>query len=320
MTERQEFKARAELLVAVPDPAQRAGVEAWLNSPDLATRTAEEYAKTARIFVRWLAARGPVDLAAVDQRAVRSFIAAQRDARNERTGRPLSVRTVRCRVATISSLLLFLSDENVRVGNPATDVKRPKAIKGGGTPVLSKADARRLYGGTAEPDDVIIGLMYVSMMRVSELCRADVGGIITRDGERVLRVKTKGSKERDVPLPPRMLASLTEYLGDRKDGSLVLNTRGDRPTRSFVVALLRRVGTAKGVRDSHKLRPHMIRASGITHALDAGVPINKVQRAAGHEDPSTTQGYHERSEGARQDREVAEVLEGILWDDEGLAA
>lgn len=304
---------RADLLAALPIPGQRDAVAGWLASRD-APRTAEEYTKDAAVFVRWLATRGPVDLAAVTDLDVTMFMAAQRDAVSARTGRRLAVRTVRHRVAVVSSMLRYLARHGARVGNPATDVDRPKAPTGGATPVRPVGDLGAMWGGTSSREDVVIGLFYASLMRCAEMVGADVRGLMTVQGDAVLRVRTKGSKVRDCALPPGILAPLTEYVGERLDGPLILGPAGGRMTRGQIVRLLRRIGAERGVPNAHLLNPHQIRASGITHLLDAGVPIVDVQHLAGHDDSNTTLAYYKRSRGRARDKEVA----GILL--EGLAA
>lgn len=298
---------RVELLAAIPIPAQRDAVAGWLASRN-APRTAEEYTKDATIFVGWLARRGAVDLAAVTEHEVTMFMASQRDSVSERTGRRLAVRSVRRRVATVSSMLKYLHRRNVRVGNPAGEVDRPKAPSGGSTPVRPEADLSAMWGMTASVEDVVVGLFYASLMRCNELVNADVRGLIDVDGEPVLRVRTKGSKIRDCSLPPGILEPVREYVGDRKDGPLILGADGQRMTRNKVVGLLRRVGAEKGVPNAHLINPHMIRASGITHLLDSGVALVDVQHLAGHDDPNTTLGYLERSTGRARDRKTASIL------------
>lgn len=299
--------ARDRLLVALPIPAQRDAVAGWLGSRS-AARTAEEYAKDAEVFVRWLARRGPVDLASVTHLDVTMFMASLRDSVSARTGRPLAVRTVRHRVAVVSAMFKYLAKHSVRVGNPASEVDRPKAPSGGETPVRPEEDLSAMWGGTSSMDDVVVGLFYFSLMRCAELVNADVRGLITVKGKRVLRVRTKGSKIRDVALPADILAPLLEYVGDRTDGPVILGADGQRMTRNKVVRLLRRVGAERGVPNPHLINPHMIRASGITHLLDAGVPIQDVQHIAGHDDPATTAAYYKRSHGHARDLEVAEIL------------
>jgi integrase/recombinase XerD len=47
----------------------------------------------------------------------------------------------------------------------------------------------------------------------------------------------------------------------------------------------------------HTVSPHSLRHGFVTAALDAGVPLHRVQDAAGHRDPRTTRRY-DRARGA----------------------
>lgn len=46
------------------------------------------------------------------------------------------------------------------------------------------------------------------------------------------------------------------------------------------------------------MHPHQFRATFITEALDAGVPLHEVQAAVHHADPRTTQRYDRGARGA----------------------
>jgi integrase/recombinase XerD len=47
----------------------------------------------------------------------------------------------------------------------------------------------------------------------------------------------------------------------------------------------------------HTISPHFLRHGFVTAALEAGVPLHRVQDAAGHRDPRTTRRY-DRARGA----------------------
>lgn len=296
---------RDQLLAAIPNQRQRDAVTGWLAERS-ATRTAQEYAADAMVFVRWL---GPApDLTTVTRLDVARFMAAQRDVVSPRTGRRLAPRTVRRRVAVVSAMLRHLSAVGLIDGNPASDVERPKAPQDASTPARPAGDIAALWDGTASREDVVIGLLYVSLMRVAELTSADVRGLITVDGSQVLRVRTKGGKSRDVALPDPIRVPLLEYVGDRRDGPLIVGPQGQRMTRSRIVRLLQRRARERGIPDPHLIRPHVFRASGITHLLDAEAPIHDVQHLAGHDTPATTIGYWRRSQARARDGALAHQL------------
>lgn len=307
MTERQfepGAQVRDALLSAIPIPAQRDAVAGWL-AECRTPLTADGYARGGMAFVRWLQHRGPVDLAAVRRLDVAQYSAHVRDSYSPRTGRKLAPATVAKQVAIVSSMLTYAVQVGAVEHNPARDVRRVKVPTEGTTPARSADDLARMFGGTSSRDDVVIGLLYITALRVTELCNADVRGLVTDRGVRFLRVRTKGGKTRDVQLPPAILEPLLAYLGDRTDGPLVVDSHGKRITRNQVVYLLRRVAREKGVPDPSSIRPHVIRTSAITHELDAGTPLQEVQAWVGHDRSDTTMRYRRRSRGHERDAEIA---------------
>lgn len=301
---------RAELLAALPLPAQRDAAAGWL-AECRTPATADGYARDALAFARWLADRGPVDLE-VRRLVVAEYSAHVRDTVSPRTGRRLAPATVARRISVVSSLLRYAVEVGAVEHNAAKDVRRVKVPTDGSTPARPPEELARMFGGTASRDDVVIGLLYVSALRVTELVNADVRGLVTEKGVRMLRVRTKGGKTRDVQLPPVVLDPLTEYVGARTDGPLVLGSDGARLTRNKVVHILRRVAAEKGVPNPKAVRPHVMRTSAITSLLDRQVPIQDVQAMVGHDRADTTKRYWRRARGHERDAALAGMLAADL--------
>lgn len=68
------------------------------------------------------------------------------------------------------------------------------------------------------------------------------------------------------------------------------------------------MGRHAGVLPGRNVTPHVMRASHITHMLDAKVPLAEVQQFADHGNPATGVGYWERRRKDRQN--VAFVDDG----------
>jgi site-specific recombinase XerD len=287
----------AQLLAALPVPAQRDAARGWLAECQSAT-TADAYARGGLAFIRWLATRGPVDLAAVERIEVSEYGASLRDA-------GFAPRTQAKKVAIASSLLTYAVEVGAIKHNAAKDVKRIRIDREGSTPARPEPDLTRMFRGTSSLDDVVVGLLYISAMRVTELCNADVKGLEMDDGEMILKVRIKGGKQRKVELPPRILGPLAEFVGDRKDGPLVVDRNGKRLTRNQVVYLLRRVAREVGVPNPESIRPHVLRTSFISHELAAGTAIQDVREYVGHLHSSTTELYERRLHGRKRNREIA---------------
>jgi len=109
-------------------------------------------------------------------------------------------------------------------------------------------------------------------LRVSELCRANVGSVITVDGKTALALTVKGrgrrERKRHVPISAAVASTLSDYLAareilnpqdpKRRDEPLLLNREGLRWKRTSLSALMARIGREAGIDrlrvSAHKLR------------------------------------------------------------------
>jgi len=118
----------------------------------------------------------------------------------------------------------------------------------------------------------------------------------------VLTVLGKGNRRAKVALTPGTLTALHAYLDDRaagaglagwrrRGGPLLATTTGGRMRPSQLWELVRRLAAAAGIGEWDRLSAHSLRHTGITMALDAGVPLRNVQDYARHRDARTTRRY-----------------------------
>lgn len=221
--------------------------------------------------------------------------------------------------------------------NPVTQDDRPKVDKGNtsrSTPVL-EVDEVQAVANAAENglDALVVLLLYTLAGRVTEMVAADVTKRIERGRRSYLDVTRKEHKERILPLPVTVAELLDAHTAGRTDGPLLLDADGRRLDRHDVARLLTRLGRKARVltcptidKPGHaftrcqvcrKLTPHVLRASRITHMLDAHVDLAEVQAFADHDNPATTVGYwNRRNKGQRNASHVdaAEALFGDIAD------
>jgi len=144
-------------------------------------------------------------------------------------------------------------------------------------------------------DKAILELFYATGIRVSELI-----GIETADihfGERLVRVRGKGKKERLVPFGRTAREALEDYRRVRPGlaaaGSageaFFLNYRGGRLTvrsvQRMVHKCIRRTAVAR------RISPHSLRHSFASHLLGRGADLRVIQELLGHASLATTQKY-----------------------------
>jgi integrase/recombinase XerC len=140
-------------------------------------------------------------------------------------------------------------------------------------------------------DMAFLELLYGCGIRVSELVGINLEDIDLRSGW--LRVRGKGNKERQVPIPERAIEAVTRHIGTRSAGSdesaLFVNTRGNRLGDRQVRRLVKMYALAAAGDSS--VHPHSFRHAYATHLLADGADLRAIQELLGHARLSTTQKY-----------------------------
>ena len=141
----------------------------------------------------------------------------------------------------------------------------------------------------------IIELLYGSGLRVSELTEARISRLHLDEG--FLLVEGKGSKQRLVPLSPRAVILLREYLAERSmrnikpdaTDTIFLSRLGRGMSRVMVFYIIRDLAAMAGI--AKKVSPHTLRHSFATHLLEGGASLRAIQELLGHESITTTEIY-----------------------------
>lgn len=148
---------------------------------------------------------------------------------------------------------------------------------------------------TALRDLACLELLYATGARVAEVCALDVDHLDL--GERLVRLRGKGDKERVVPLGAPAARALSTWLRDGRprlvplgspSGALFLGARGGRWGQRQVRAMVHARCTDAGVQD---IAPHGLRHSTATHLVEGGADLRAVQEVLGHATLQTTQRY-----------------------------
>jgi len=214
-------------------------------------------------------------------------------------GQNLDVVSIRRKLAPQYAGSCFMVREGVIEKNAARLVRTPKAPKR--LPEVPSAEqVNTLLDGVADDqldrphparDRAIFELLYGCGMRVSELAGLNLDDIDRTAGW--LRVRGKGRKERQVPLPKQAGEALDRYLSERPaarhEGAVFLNHRGSRLTRQGIGLIVKLYATYVGGDPS--LHPHSFRHAYATHLLSAGADLRAIQELLGHARLSTTQKY-----------------------------
>ena len=125
-------------------------------------------------------------------------------------------------------------------------------------------------------------------LRVSELCKLQVGDVNLTDGV-VKVVEGKGGKDRVVPVARKFLEKLRKWIGERTEGAVFPGPLGRKLTTRAVQSLYAKLGAAAGL--TKRLRTHTLRHTFAMRLLEAGVSIYEIKELLGHSDISTTAVY-----------------------------
>lgn len=309
------YRPRAELLAEAVTPETFVWVMDWLTS------TRRGSLNTKRTYVDdlrrvWLPYAREVGH---ERFFLGCFNAAQiRTWRLSMEANAASPKSISRYLNALSSLHRYAAEHIDLPKNPVTQDDRPKVDKGNtstSTPVLEVDEIQAVAAqATNEFDLLVVMLLYTLAGRVSEVCAADMDARVERGRRSYIDLTRKEAKERLLPLPLSVAELLDAHTEGREDGPLLLDSEGRRLDRHDVARLLARLGRKAKVLPGRKLTPHVLRASRITHMLDAEVPLAEVQAFADHDNPATTVGYWNRRNKGQRNAAHVDAAEAVFAD------
>lgn len=222
-------------------------------------------------------------------------------------------RTVRRRLAALSSLFNHLVEHHMATMNPVSTIKRPKVNQRTGvTKAFSAAQARLLLD--APVDATIEGLRdraILSVLLQAGPRRAEVAGMRAKDfhqngGFWGLQYTKKGNEDHSLSLNPQSVSRIRQYLdaaGHSTDaeGPLFRATRAswrnpaeDRFLSADLIGRMVRKYMKQALGIERGFSAHPCRTTFATNALEKGCPLEHVQEALGRADSRTTKLYDKR--------------------------
>ena len=175
--------------------------------------------------------------------------------------------------------------------------------------LLTRREVARLIGCCANlKHRTLLLTCYGCGLRVSELVRIKVRDL---DGERqLLRVEQgKGAKDRNVIIPPTLLAHLRDYWRQGRPPVWLFPT-ANPPDRPLSITTAQKVyRAAKMVAGIEKVGGiHSLRHAYATHQLEAGLPVHLLQYQLGHSHIQSTLRYVHWAPSARQGKDTVDDL------------
>ena len=169
------------------------------------------------------------------------------------------------------------------------DIARPRKVTKLPN-VLSKEEVKKIITCTANlKHKCLLTLLYGAGLRIGEALRLEIDDIRSKENLLYIR-KSKGAKDRRVPLSATMLKLLREYYLSYKPNKYIFEgqTGGQYSARS-AQQLFKQSCKKAGIKIPATL--HTLRHSYATHLLEQGVGLRYIQEILGHSSPKTTMIY-----------------------------
>lgn len=227
--------------------------------------------------------------------------------------RGLGRSSIAVRFSALRTLFRWLIREGIRPDSPLRNLslppvprRLPRFVPEPQLPALLAAPLaelrKREASSTLDPatrldllrDAAVLELLYSSGLRISELCDLRLGDLELT--ERVLRVRGKGRKEREVPVGVPAVQALQRYWSQAgaptASGERVFRSGAshDLPLRPGIIQRRLKIYLAAAGLDP-SLTPHKLRHSFATHLLDHGADLRSVQELLGHRRLQSTEVY-----------------------------
>ena len=243
-----------------------------------------------------------------------------------REGRaPASRNRVR---STAGSMCRWLVRRGLLVADPTAEIDRPTQPRRLPVALTDDQLAAVLAAATStdpaarlpwpERDRALVAVLAGAGLRASELCGLNLTDI-TLAADPTMRVHGKGSKDRTVPLPPEVAATITDYLATRdqrmnkpEENAVFLGSRGNRLQRRGLDHLVASWFTRAGIRQPPGEAAHAFRHTYAVGLVANGAGLPAVQELLGHSNLATTSVYLRATAAHLHDTVRAAPIRGLL--------
>jgi len=277
------YSGRVNSLVPVSHSGLAAGADGQLVSLWLSLKTSPHtrraYASEASRFLAFM------------KKPLASVMLTDLQAWAETLGQGSPASTNRALTA-VKSLLSFAHETGYLPFNVGIAVKLRPSRDSLAQRILEESEVARLIEAAAPGRNrVLLKLLYVSGVRVSEVCGLKWCDALPRQDAGQITVFGKGGKTRTVLLRPKVWLQLLSLRGEAQAVDPIFPSRnGGGPldpsqVRRIVYAAAKKAGLEQ------KVSPHWMRHAHASHALDRSAPIHLVQATLGHASISTTGRY-----------------------------
>jgi site-specific recombinase XerD len=195
-------------------------------------------------------------------------------------------------LTAVKSLLSFAQETGYLPFNAGAAVKLRPNRDGLAQRILEESQVARLIeAAPGGRDRVLLKLLYVSGVRVGEVCGLKWADAVPRQEGGQITVFGKGGKTRAIRVQAKVWQQLLSIRGDAQENDPIFSSR--RGSGALDVSQVRRIvyAAARKAGLEQKVSPHWMRHAHASHALDRSAPIHLVQATLGHASVATTGRY-----------------------------
>jgi len=201
----------------------------------------------------------------------------------------------------LNTFFVWLQTKELIEKNPLSQVKVPYPTYDD-SPALEVEEVDRLYAAVRNSKSILIRkreTLMISIMRYAGLRKGEYLGLQVKDidtDKDMLTVQgetSKSRKNRELPIHPKLLQDMLDYLEERKKIGYTtpyLIVSGNKDKKLSAEGL-KHVVERLVYHSGFKFHLHQLRHTFATDLAKAGVNIAKIQKALGHNDPRMTQRY-----------------------------
>ena len=296
------------------DPLLEQYIEVIRTQKRYSPRTVAIYAEVLEDFERFCGGDSVISCLSVN--TLRAYQISLLDER------ALTPRTVNLHLSVLSGLCRYLMRQRMLKSNPVHLLSRPKEKKR--LPSFFKKEAMEKYLASdsalsrrdfdldlptererRETYALCLNRIIVSILYSTGIRRAELIGLRRRDvdfSRRVLRVRGKGDKMREIPLVESVIQEISLYLNSvgklvlcntaAAEDSPLLVTRQGSPLYPVLGdrAVKAELGPS-GLDFSGKKSPHVLRHTLATGLLEEGADLSSIKEVLGHANLAATQIY-----------------------------
>ena len=201
-------------------------------------------------------------------------------------------------ISAVRSFFSFLEEKGYKVSfrekmkAPLVKKHLPRFVTHGNfEKILEACKTEKKKAHLQKRDELVLHLFFGLALRVSELVSLNTSDYM--DQNESIVITGKGRRQRVLPLTGPVLTLIQDYLETARPcfqtnkPSLILNNRGNRPSRVDVWRWIQKWCLKAGVKTS----PHGFRHGCATELLDHGADLRTIQRILGHSSIETTKIY-----------------------------